>query len=369
MKVGFDYTIADLNGAGSGVYARNLFTSLQQRAAGGSDLQMLPLRMASNFARRRHSGGLRRIAVVYRSLIGRNFDMPYAAARAGIDLLHSPANFLPLRSAMPTVVTMLDTTVQDFPQGFNLWQRIDSLLFTRRSLENARLILTVSESAKRDILRVFSLAESKIHVTPLAASHHFQPLTHSEAEATKARFGLGRYVFIVGTLEPRKNHVGLITAFLEARRRGYLHDVQLVHAGAPTWKTPAGLDIAARLGADMKFLGYVEQRDLATITGAAEALAFPSFYEGFGLPVVEAMQCGTPVIAADLPVLREVAGDAALYADPHSVPAMADALIAVMADPQQRSHMRERGTRRAAAFSWAECARRTELAYRLALAG
>jgi alpha-1,3-rhamnosyl/mannosyltransferase len=118
----------------------------------------------------------------------------------------------------------------------------------------------------------------------------------------------------------------------------------------------------------VRFLGYLDIGDLVALMNAADATAFLSFGEGFGLPVLESMQCGTPVVASDIPVLREVAADAAVYADPHSTSAMADALIAVLEDADLRARMRESGLRRAQQFSWAACARRTEDAYRTAVA-
>jgi glycosyltransferase involved in cell wall biosynthesis len=368
MKIGFDYTIADLNMAGSGVYARSLFTALQQLSADGADLEMLPLRMGSPWTQRRRTGLLRRAAVLYRSLIGRHVEMPRAVRRAGVDLFHEPNGLLPAHISTPSVVTMFDTSVLDFPHGFNAWQRIEWRVLARRSLSTARLVLTISESAKRDILRHYAVPDEKIFVTPLAAADVFRALPSQTFDAVRARFGLRRFLLTVGTLEPRKNHVGLITAFLEARRRGHLQDVQLVHVGAPTWKRPVGIDDAARYGDAVRFLGYLDIGDLVALMNAADATAFLSFGEGFGLPVLESMQCGTPVVASDIPVLREVAADAAVYADPHSTSAMADALIAVLEDADLRARMRESGLRRAQQFSWAACARRTEDAYRAAVA-
>lgn len=368
MKIGFDYTIADLNEAGTGVYARSIFAALQRRSADGADLEMLPLRMGSPWAQRRRTGLLHRAAVLYRSLIGRHVEMPRAVRRAGVDLFHEPIGLLSVIAAGPSVVTIHDTSMLDFPHGFNAWQRIEWRTLARRSLAAAQLVLTVSESAKRDILRHYDVPDDKIFVTPLAAADAFRELPSHACDAVHARFGLRRFLLTVGTLEPRKNHVGLITAFLEARRRGHLQDVQLVHVGAPTWKRPVGIDGAARYGDAVRFLGYLEIVDLVALMNAADATAFMSFGEGFGLPVLESMQCGTPVVASDIPVLREVAADAAVYADPHSVPEMADALIAVLEDADLRARMRERGLRRAQQFSWAACARRTEDAYRAAVA-
>jgi len=364
--IAYDDTSAALNHAGTGAYVRNLLAALSSLTA-DADLEIVTVRMDSRPAQMQRGGLRRRIGVLYRSTLGRNIELPARVRSIGASLFHGTDNLLPMFSPVPAVVTVYDTAVHDFPEAFNLWQRVEYHLMLKASLQRAVRVLTISESAKQDIVRKFGAKEEKIHAIPLAASDVFRPVNHSLVEEIKARYGLSRYILTIGTLEPRKNHVGLIAAFEEARRRGQLNGVTLVHVGSVGWKLPTGLSEVMQRGGDVRFLGHVPLTDLIALLSGADVMAYPSFYEGFGLPILEAMQVGTPVLCSDIPVFREVAGNAGLLVDPYSISSIADGLIHMMNDADLRLQLRNAGLDRSKLFSWSRCARGTIDVYRAAL--
>jgi glycosyltransferase involved in cell wall biosynthesis len=226
-------------------------------------------------------------------------------------------------------------------------------------------ILTNSEATKKDIVERLGLGSEKIYVTPLGAGEHFRPMVERETKPVLAKFGLRKpYILFVGTLEPRKNLVTLVQAFNRLKsENGIPH--QLVLAGRKGWLYES---LMAEIGrspyaADIRLTGYVADEEVPALISAADAFAYPSFYEGFGLPVLEAMQCGTPVVTSAISSLPEVGGDACLYADPHSEAELADRLFLILNDAEFRRQLSEKGIQRAKQFSWERCARETLKVY------
>jgi glycosyltransferase involved in cell wall biosynthesis len=301
-----------------------------------------------------------RLAVWLGHLAGLSFNRLVPGAR----LFHATEHLLPPLRGVPTVLTVHDMIFKLFPEHqkrLNYWYLNATMpLYCRR----AGAIITVSQASKRDIVAHYGLAPERITVIYEAASPEFAPVPADLAEAARRRYGLpGRFAIVVGTIEPRKNLVRLLEALQRLRDGGLI--IPLVVVGSKGWLYD---DLFARLEQlevrhDVHFPGYVPTADLPLLYNAATLAAMPSVYEGFGLPVLEAMACGTPVVSSDASCLPEIGGDAARYFDPYDVEAMVEALHAVWSGAELRAEMRARGLAQAARFSWARAARETLAVY------
>ena len=301
-----------------------------------------------------------RLAVWLGHMAGLSFNRLVPGAR----LFHATEHLLPPLRGVPTVLTVHDMIFKLFPEHqkrLNYWYLNATMpLYCRR----AGAIITVSQASKRDIVAHYGLAPERIAVIYEAASPEFAPVPADLAEAARRRYGLpGRFAIVVGTIEPRKNLVRLLEALQRLRDGGLI--IPLVVVGSKGWLYD---DLFARLEQlevrhDVHFPGYVPAADLPLLYNAATLAAMPSVYEGFGLPVLEAMACGTPVVSSDASCLPEIGGDAARYVDPYDVEAMVEALHAVWSGAELRAEMRARGLAQAARFSWARAARETLAVY------
>lgn len=299
------------------------------------------------------------------------FVLPRRALELGVDLLHGPAFQIPTRGAgIARVVTVHDlvafTHPETIPRKYAWYMR----WLIRRSVGAADRVITDSESVRADILRILRAPASRIESIPLGVSASFAPPSPEQLTRTRERFGLTNpYLLFVGNLEPRKNLPGLVEAFrlLRPRVGGAL---DLVVAGQVAWLSEAVLPAlqAGDVAGSVRTLGYVPPSDLPALYGAAEAFVFPTFWEGFGLPVLEAMACGTPVVASRTSSIPEVAGDAAVFVDPYSPESIAEGIARILASDDEREVRRRRGLERAREFTWERTARATLAAYRTACA-
>jgi glycosyltransferase involved in cell wall biosynthesis len=236
------------------------------------------------------------------------------------------------------------------------------------ALRRARQVIAVSEATRGELLARYRLPADRVRVVPEAAAARFTPPSAGVLAEARARHGLeAPYVLFVGLLEPKKNLPALLDAVARLRRAGAWGPTQLVLAGAPGWGTEGLAAAAHRLGLDgtVRFLGAVADADLPALYGGALAFAFPSLWEGFGLPVLEAMASGTPVVASRRGALPEVTGGAALLVEPEASP-LAEALGSLLADRALRERLRAAGLARAAFFSWERTATETLSVYRAA---
>ena len=277
------------------------------------------------------------------------------------DILLVPAHVLPLVHPRRSLVTVHDLGYLHEPQAHRLLDRMYLDLSNRYHARVALRLLAISHATKSDLVRHYDVAPERISVTQLAADASFRPVMDTAAiAAVRARYGIGpTYVLYVGTLQPRKNLVRLVQAF--ATVAAAHPNLQLVLAGKQAWQYRQLLAQVQRLGlaGRVLFPGYVDAADLPALYSGALAFAFPSLYEGFGMPALEAMACGTPVLASSVSSLPEVVGDAGLLVDPTDIPALAAALSRLVAEPDLRAELRQRGLVRARAFSWERCARET----------
>jgi glycosyltransferase involved in cell wall biosynthesis len=289
---------------------------------------------------------------------------------AKLDLLHTAAFVSPLVPPAPTVVTVYDLSFLHCPTAFGRGRRAYLHLMTRLSCRRARRIIAISESTRRDLVKQWGIPPSRILVAYPGVGEQYRPLPAEEVKAFRAKRGLPeQFVLHLGTLQPRKNLVRLIQAYHRLRPEGAA--VKLVLAGGKGWSYyPIMAEIESMdLRSDVLLPGYVAAEELPLWYNAATVLAYPSLYEGFGLPVVEAMACQTPVVTSAASSLSEAAGDAALLVDPHDTEALADALHRALTNDSLRREMKARGRQQASKFSWQQTAADTVAAYHSALSG
>jgi glycosyltransferase involved in cell wall biosynthesis len=285
------------------------------------------------------------------------------------DVAHFTNGMVPLASPVPTVVTIHDMSLTLYPRYHPPRRVLMNRPFVDLAARRASAIITVSQSAKRDIIRLYGLSPERVHVVHEAAAPSFRPIAdRAELDRVRQRYALAdRFILYVGTVEPRKNLPKLFDGFAGRRKAGDLPH-QLVCAGPYGWLSR---DIEKKIGhlrvADaIRFTGYVPFDDLPALYSLAEMFVFPSLYEGFGLPVIEAMASGTPVITGHVPALTEVAGGAVEHVDALDAGALGDAMVALARDRERREHLISLGLARARTFSWERAARETLEVYRVA---
>ena len=290
------------------------------------------------------------------------FGAPRLLDALDADVAHFTNSIVPLASPVPTVVTIHDMSLTLYPRFHPLRRVLLNRPLVRLAARRVGAIITVSHSARRDILRLCDVAPERVHVVHEAAAPAFRPVTDpARLDAARARYGLpDRFLLYVGTIEPRKNLPRLIEAYGRRHRAGDL-PWPLVCVGRYGWRSR---DVEARverlgLAGQVRFAGYVPFEDLPAIYSLADVFVFPSLHEGFGLPVIEAMACGTPVVAGDNSSLAEIASGAAQTVDVTDVDALGDAMAGLMASPERRERLARRGLQRARQFSWRRAARET----------
>ena len=286
--------------------------------------------------------------------------LSWEMARCPPDVLFVPAHVLPLFRPRASIVTVHDLGYLYFPQAHPWRQRVYLDLSTRWNTQVAAHILADSEATKSDLVARYNALPDKITVAHPGRDETLGPVRDpAEIEAAKASCGIdGDYFLYVGTLQPRKNLARIISAFAALKLKAAPCPV-LVLAGKRGWLYDDLFAQVRRQGLEGKVLfpGYISDKDKAALMSGALAFVFPSLYEGFGLPVVEAQSCGCPVIASTTSSLPQVAGDAALLVDPHDVAAITAAMQRVAGDPALRERLVERGFVNARRFSWTACAR------------
>jgi glycosyltransferase involved in cell wall biosynthesis len=286
------------------------------------------------------------------------------------DVFHATWHLLPRLRAPVSVMTLYDLSFALFPETHLCVLRWSSNVLVPRFLRACDRIIAISESTKRDAVRLYGIPEEKIVVTLLAAEDRFRPVSPDRVDEVRGRFGLPpRFILYVGTIEPRKNLDVLLGALLRLKGQG--REVPLVVAGRLGWLYDGFLAKIRSLGLErLVFLpGFIPDDDLPALYTAAEGFVYPSVYEGFGIPVLEAMGCGTPVLCSDASSLPEVAGDAGILLSPGDPAVWAEAIARLMENKALRSELRERGFRQSSRFRWEETARRTWEVYRAVHAG
>ncbi|MCD6291779.1 MAG: glycosyltransferase family 4 protein [Anaerolineae bacterium] len=280
------------------------------------------------------------------------------------DVLFVPAHVLPLWHPRHTLVTVHDLGYHHYPDTHPWRQRIYLEWSTRWNARVATYVLADSQATRDDLISVYGVDPRRIVVVYPGRDESLRRVEDPRTLASvRERYGIGpRYILYVGTLQPRKNLARLMTAFarLVARDRDRFADLQLVLAGKPGWLSAPILAEPKRLGIEerVRFSGYIADADLAALISGAQVYAYPSLYEGFGFPVLEAQACGVPVLTSSVSSLPEVAGDAALLVDPTDVRAIEDGLYRLLTDQKTREALVAKGYVNVQRFSWDRAARK-----------
>lgn len=295
------------------------------------------------------------------------FDLPVRAAMDRLDVLHCTYT-APVLAPCPVVLTVHDISFESHPEWFSARDLRILKRFVPWSVARAAKVITVSEVCRKDIIDTYHVPEDKVICVHNAAGPAAMPITSADAEREAAKLGLDLArprVLAVGNLQPRKNLVRLIGAFARLLADGL--DADLVLVGPEHYRAELVHEAAASAAGHIRFTGYLTDRQLAACYATATVFAFPSLYEGFGIPALEAMAHGAPVVCSDTDALREVCGEAALYFDPLDEADMATQLKQVMTQPDLRRRLSSVGRERQGLFSWATAARQTLTVYRGAI--
>ncbi len=364
MRIALDYTAALTQHAGIGRYVRELARALIPLLGSQEELVLWHGRVVAPVAREwPESAPVREVELpfsptwVTRLWQRLRVPLPLERFTGSLTVSHGP-DFVAPPSRAPCLVTVHDLSFIVVPQYAHPRLRVYLATAVPRSVRRASAVITVSEQVRREVVEYFGLPAERVIAIPHGVTSCLGPLREEEARDTLSRLGVHEpYFLMVGTIEPRKNHLGALEAFAMLASR--YPEVSLVVVGRPGWLSEPIMralhEAAARL--PVRYLGPVTNRDLAALYSRSLALVYPSWYEGFGLPILEAMACGTCVITTGGGAPAEMAGDAALTITPGQPETLADAMERLIADAALRQRLAECGKRRAAAYSWDRTAR------------
>ncbi len=348
---------------GNEVYVRSLLRAFAQQDRDSEFLAYLSAPGAEQWIPRRFQ--IRHVSANPWSRLG--WDLGRHLRRDKPDLVHVQYT-APLLGGTPVVVTVHDVSFLEHPDWFP-WSRRAQLRHTvARTVHRAARVLTVSEFSKAAILSSYDIAPRKVHVVPNAANPDFRVIGREKAmRAVKDRLRMqAPFVLSVGDLQPRKNQIGLIDAYAKMLLAHPQLKHHLVLTGKETWFTPKVREAARSSGFTdrIHFTGFVSDNHLLDLYNACDCFVFPSFYEGFGLPILEAMACGRAVACSNTTAMPEVADGAGILFDPHCVAEIERAMSDILLDPELRARKERLGLQRAASFSWQKSARATLAVYR-----
>ena len=374
MRIGIDYTAAVQQGGGIGRYTRNLIRALAALdretrytlfTAGRGDDGQGP--WPDNFCTRSVPFSDRWLNIFWQRL---RLPVPVQVVTGPLDLFHSPDFVLPPTGRTPAILTIHDLSFLRFPQFFVPAFHRYLKGAVSRAVRRAQHILADSQSTRRDLGELLNVEAERVTVLYPGVESRFRPVKNvAELARVRARYALPEHFILgLGTLQPRKNFDGLIRAFRLLREHGdpRIADLHLVIGGGRGWMFEETLTLVetSGLAGQVHFLGFVDDADLPALYTLAQVFAFPSWYEGFGLPVLEAMACGTPVVAADNSSLPEVVGEGGLLVDAADPVTLAEALHRLLSNPTLRMQLTAAGRSQAAKFRWETAAQHLLAIYR-----
>ena len=377
QRIAIDYTPAFAQSGGIGRYVRELTAALAALDAAndyrlfvsGAAKGALPAAPAANLAWRPTAISPRWLARIWQRA---RLPLPVELFTGNVDLYHATDFVLPHTwGSTRTLLTVHDLSFVRVPEAASppLKAYLDAVV--PRSVARADHILADSAATKDDLIELYETPARKITVLYSGVDQRFRRVGDRRAlEAVRAKYGLagGPYILSVGTVQPRKNYSRVIAALADVRASGL--DLRYAIAGGKGWLEDEMQRTIAATGMDdcVHILGYVDDEDLPALYSGSRMLLMPSLYEGFGLPLLEAMACGAPVITSNVSSLPEVAGDAAILIDPTDSAALRDAIIAVETEPNMREQLVEKGYRQAKRFTWRRSATQLLSVYRGLLA-
>lgn len=274
----------------------------------------------------------------------------------GADIFFSPSSYITpalMPKSVKTVLTVHDLVAFLFPGTHNKKATLIEKITLKRALKKASHVITVSKNTKKDLLKKFKYKEEKVSIVPCAGAEEFRPMEKDKLGDFIKQTNLPPKFFLaVGTIEPRKNYTGLIKAFAKLNK---VHpDVHLIVVGQKGWGYEEFFNLIRKnyLNRKVHTLGYLSNKSLMNLYSLSQALVFPSFYEGFGIPPLEAMRCGCPVIASNTSSIPEVVGDSAILINPENPKEIAAAMAKILKDPELREGFSKKGIEQAKKFSW-----------------
>ena len=363
-RFGYDKKTGLPNRVGSGQYCYKLLISLHEIDKENNYIIYLPQDPTSDLPRESDSWH-------YKIIKGRTLWTLIALSRKLFfdkekpDVFFSPTHYLPLYVPCPSVMSILDVSYLHFPKLFKKRDLYQLKLWGRYSIGKAKKIITISKSSKNDIIKAYNVSEDKVVVVyPGVKSETNSKIKMQNSKLLKEKFGIDRdYILFVGTLQPRKNIEKLIEAFsrLKTKDLGLKTDLGLVIVGKKGWMYEDILNAPKKFGITkrVKFLDSVTDEDLPSFYKNAICFALPSLYEGFGLPILEAMKYGCPVLTSNVSSLPEAGGEAALYCDPEDVDDIARNLESIIQNSELRKKLIEKGYQQIKKFSWEKTAKET----------
>jgi len=299
-------------------------------------------------------------------LFWEQFELPLKLKQLNIDVLHSPHYTTPLFTKIKKIVTFHDMTFYITPEVHTFFKRTLFKLYMLVSSKFADKILTVSKSTSNDVQNILNVKPEKITVTYNAKSYIYRPIDDSsKIETVKNKYNISnKYILFVGTLEPRKNIKNLIMAFNKYKKNNK-SKIKLVIVGKKGWMYEEIFEIVKtkKLENEVIFTGFVDLEDLPFLYNGAEAFIYPSIYEGFGIPVLEAMSCGTPVVTSNISSMPEIIGDAGLTINPKDSNELFQAIKTLLINKDLRKKYGKKGLERSRKFTWKNCAKITLATY------
>ena len=358
MHIGFDAHSIGTGLGGNETYASNLIEALAEVDTQNRYTLYVTRQEAIDRYAHRWPNVIVRKTLPHTPLIRIPLTLAAELRRRPIDILHVQYTAPPL-APCDTVVMIHDLSFEHIPETFKRRSWMQMRLTVRRTARSASHILTDSEYSRQDILRTYRLPPERVTTTPLAASSRFKPVNDPQV---LAKYGIsGDYILAVGSIQPRKNIARLIRGYSRMLLQHSDNAPRLVIVGKRAWLFEDTIRAAAVSPANDKilFTGYVPESDLAALYTGALCFAYPSYFEGFGIPLLEAMRCGTPTITSDRTCFPEVVGDASLIIDPFDEESIAAGLWRMISDAALREQLRSRGLVQSSLFDWRQTARLT----------